>query len=164
MRHSTIGLLRCGAVIFSLLMSVGNSAAAQWYFQAGNAGPIAVLNLTPGRGYLFAFEYERNCSPLFGQLNYSSLPLGSMVSRRELPYGAIRFVANGTEFTWYGGEISYTNAREMSVGVTTEAWTALQTTRDIEFITPDGRSESVPAGNLKQALSAAFSACSQAVR
>jgi hypothetical protein len=123
-----------------------------WYIdQSNSSGVLARVHggIFSRREFMVAFEYEQNCQPVFSSIDMYERALGTLVQREALSPQQVFLTINGERHTWHGAVAEYTGGREVGIGITQQAWSALiSNPRTISFTESDGQIFDVPVGGI----------------
>jgi len=158
-------------VAFFLLIAIMDPAKAQyiWRMDARSpAGPIAQVALpdsgTKHRTSFLAFEYARNCDPIFSIVEISGPRLGTPLGQSVLKNSKIGVLLNGKSYSWHAAITNYDNGYEAGFGVTNELFLQLLVNLDsLVYVTPSGERISLPLTGFRQAVQSALDVCRKRV-
>lgn len=145
-----------------LLTTRGYAAPGAWFVEDNRTGVLARVYGTSYHGveFLAAFEYIRNCDPIFSMLQLRETDLGTLLNKSAFLPNEALLIVNYTSYTWHGAEAQYRNGTEIGIGITKEAWNALLNhPKSISFTDRRGFNYVVPIQGISNALVNAAQRC-----
>ena len=130
------------------------------------AGPFAQIDLGvsngKGRASIVAFEYARQCDPMFSFIETTGTVLGAPTSQSVLTGTKIGVVVNGQFYTWHAAVTKYENGYEAAFGITNELFDRLVGKVDsLIYVTPKGERVSLPTNGFLQSIQSALDNCAK---
>lgn len=157
-------------LLFLTLVSASAMAQQTWVADvSSNSGPVAIVEL-PSKGgktrlAMIAFEYARQCDPLFAYTEMQGRKLGDPEKQSRLPPSRIGGAINGKYYS--GSAVAaatiYSNGIEVAFGMPNDMAMSLafDTVKSISFTTPVGKEIPLPTAGLKKAVESALDICTQ---
>lgn len=155
------------AVVGVALVCIAVHVQAQTSWQTNTrsvAGPTAQVALPPSggkqRAAFIAFEFARNCDPIFSFVEVVGSRFGEPIEQLVLRNSSIGIVLNGTFHTWHAAMTRYRNGYEAGFGITNELLFQLLINLDtLAYVTPAGETVPLPTSGFKQSVQSAIDAC-----
>lgn len=160
------------ALALLVFTSIANTAQTQATWQADTrsaAGPIAQVALPDAgnkrRTAFIAFEFARNCDPIFSYVEVTGSRLGTPISQSVLSDSKIGVLFNGKFHTWHAAITKYDNGYEAGFGVSNELLLQfLVNLNSLAYVTPVGERVPLPTTGFRQAVQSAIDVCRKRVR
>lgn len=132
-------------------------------------GPVLQVDLPDLKGkrraVFVAFEYARNCDPLFSYLEIVGNQIGTAKSQTVLKDSKIGIILNGTFHTWHAAITNYNNGFEVAFGVQNElALQLLTNVNSIAYVTPSGERIPLPTADFSRSFQTAIESCRKRLR
>lgn len=155
----------------AIVLAVATSAHAQatWRVDSrGASGPVAQVALPDAgvkrRVAFIAFEYARQCDPIFSFVETNGSRLGTAISQSVLKDSRIGVFLNGKFHTWHAAITKYDNGYEAGFGVTNALFLQLLVNLDsLDYVTPSGERVRLPTTGFRESVQSAMDYCRKRV-
>lgn len=153
------------ALLFIITAKMPVQAQYIWRMDARSpTGPIAQVALPDSgakhRTAFMAFEYSRNCDPIFSFIEMSGSRFGAAINQSVLKNSKIGVLLNGKFYSWHAAITNYENGYEAGFGVTNELLLQLLVNLDsLAYVTPSGERVPLPLNGFHQSLQSAVDTC-----
>lgn len=134
-----------------------------------STGPLLAVDLPNSNGkrrsVFVAFEYARQCDPIFSYGEQIGNSLGKPVSQAALTKSKIGINLNGSFYTWYAAITKYEKGYEAGFGIQNDLLQQLLiNVSSLSYVTPYGEVVDLPTKNFSQGFLKAIEICRKKVK
>lgn len=157
--------------IFLISINANASYTDAWRLQTqASSGPLLQVDMPNSNGkkraVFIAFEYERQCDPIFSYAElYKGNSFGTPLSRKVLKGSKIGIILNGHFYTSDSGIIKYDNGYEAAFAIPNNLVLNLLVNMDsLSYVSPTGEVMPLPKENFQQGFLKAIDVCKSRIK